>query len=53
MVLLNPGFTFAYALTTLLFVTISVFSGILLGAVLGIWLALWGTLVVQDRLGKR
>ncbi len=53
MALLNPGFTIAYALIALLFVAVSVLSGMLLGTVMGTWLALWGTLVVRDRLGKR
>ena len=53
MALLNPGFTVAYALVALIFIAGSTMSGVLLGAVLGVWLALWGTLVVRDRLGKQ
>ena len=50
MALLNPGFTIAYALLAMFFIAGSILSGILLGTVMGVWLALWGTLVVQDRL---
>ena len=50
MAVLNPGFTLLYLLVALLFIAGSIISALLLGAVLGVWLALWGTLVVQDRL---
>jgi len=53
MALLNPGFTLAYALLALLFIAVSVLSGMLLGAVMGTWLALWGTLVVRERIPIR
>lgn len=52
MAVLNPGFTLLYLLIALLFIAGSIISALLLGAVLGIWLALWGTLVVQDRLDQ-
>jgi hypothetical protein len=50
MALLNPGFTLAYGLCSAALVAVSVLSGVLLGAVLMSWLALWGTLVVRSRL---
>lgn len=50
MALLNPGFTLLYAVLTLLFITGSVLTAFFLGAVLGTWLALWGTLVVRELL---
>jgi len=53
MALLNPGFTIAYTLMALLFIAGSTVSGILLGAVLGVWLTLWGTLVVRELLGRK
>ena len=53
MVLLNPGYTIFYSLLALIFIVVSVFSGLLLGAVMAVWIALWGTLVVQDRLSTR
>ena len=53
MVLLNPGYTIFYSLLTLVFIIVSVFSGLLLGTVMAVWIALWGTLVVQERLSNR
>jgi len=53
MALLNPGFTIAYTLMAFLFIAGSTVSGILLGAVLGVWLTLWGTLVVRELLGRK
>ena len=53
MALLNPGFTVVYALLTLVLIAISTLSGLLLGAVLGMWLALWGTLVAVELLGRK
>ena len=52
MALLNPGFTFLYALLVIVLILLSVVTGLLLGAVLGMWVALWGTLIVRDRLKK-
>ena len=46
MALLNPGFTVLYALLALALIAVSTLSGLLLGAVLAMWLALWGTLAV-------
>jgi uncharacterized membrane protein YesL len=53
MALANPNFTVAYAFLALVFIAASVLSGLLLGAVLGTWLALWGTLVVRELLGRK
>jgi len=53
MAALNPGFTVAYALFALFVIAISVLSGLLLGAVLGTWLALWSTLAVRDLLERK
>jgi uncharacterized membrane protein YesL len=50
MALLNPGYTLGYAALALLLIAVSALSGLLLGAVLAAWLALWGSLVVEDRL---
>ena len=47
---LNPGFTLVYALLALLFVAVSVLSGMLSGAVMATWLAVWGTLAVRERI---
>ncbi len=52
MALLNPGFTLGYALLALTFIAASVLSGLLLGAVMAAWLALWSTLVVRHLLEK-
>ncbi|MGQ9491581.1 MAG: DUF624 domain-containing protein [Anaerolineae bacterium] len=52
MALLNPGFTAAYTLLALAFIGISIFSGLLLGAVMAAWLALWSTLIVRHLLTK-
>lgn len=53
MILLNPGFTLIYSLLALILVAVSIFSGLLLGAVMMVWLALWGNLVVANRLDAR
>ena len=53
MALLNPGFTILYALLALVLIAVSTLSGLLLGTVLGSWLALWGTLVVRNLLGRK
>ncbi len=53
MALINPGYTIAYSLLALLFIVGSMISGLLLGAVMGVWLALWGTRVVQDRMASQ
>ncbi len=52
MVTLNPALTTLYALLALACIVISTLSGLLLGAVLGTWLALWGALVVRHLLAK-
>ena len=52
MALANPGYTLLFALLALVLISLSLLSGLLLGAVLGTWLALWGVLVVQDRLAQ-
>ncbi len=52
MALLHPGFTTLYALLALLLIAAFSLTGILLGAVLGVWLSLWGTLVVRHHLGR-
>lgn len=53
MALLNPGLTIFYALLALALIAVSTLSGLLLGAVLGAWLALWGVLVVRQLLLMR
>jgi uncharacterized membrane protein YesL len=53
MILLNPGFTLVYSLLALVLIAVSIFSGLLLGAVMMAWLALWGNLVVANRLDAR
>ena len=53
MMLLNPGFTLVYSLLALVLIAVSIFSGLLLGAVMMAWLALWGNLVVANRLDAR
>ena len=53
MILLNPGFTLVYSLLALILIAVSIFSGLLLGAVMMVWLALWGNLVVANRLDAR
>ena len=50
---LNAGFTAAYALLALALIAVSTLTGLLLGAVLGSWLALWGTLVVRGLLRRQ
>lgn len=53
MILLNLRFTLVYSLLALFLIAVSIFSGFLLGAVMMAWLALWGNLVVADRLAAR
>ena len=50
MALLNPNATLVYAVAALLFIAVSLLSGALLGIALGVWLSLWGKLVVREHL---